>query len=345
MPKKLTETQKATLQKHEKPLQIASRMGRLDDAEKHLIAIQKSFLNDRTHFRVQSAKNWYAEGLLNIGEVLKAKRFLESIRECSNSNTRGYIEATALLGICYLRMKKYDKAKELIRFVVKNTRTIIKSSTSRLQYYERLESRIQDECILSQLIGSESPDFDVKEIHDEAVDLIQQNKSEDELLEYIGYALPDSVQSAVDDMTDFSRKQLSFTDRRRLASPPKATSKKELGKRAVAVVQRIGWKVLCDEESEIYKLWNTKVPEVFGMNYFAKAFKSVTEDWKIATIQVAIGLTAIAMKYGCQEFCSIFKPESLMISLNEKTAGRKASMRAKTTQTQKQYVRVSRNNF
>lgn len=343
MPKKLTKTQKEALQKHEKPLQLASRMGRLDDARTHMSAIQKAFLDDREHSRVQGAKNWYAECLLDAGKTLEAKRFFESIRECSNNNTRVYIEATTFLGICYLRAKEYDAAKELFRFVIKSARTI-KSTASRVQYYKRLESRIQDECILSQLIGGDVPDFDVKEIHDEAVKLIQQNTSEDELLEYVGNALPNSVQSTVDDITDFSRKQLSHADRRRLASPSKETSKKELGKRAVAVIKRIGWKIFCDEDSEIYKLWNTKAPEVFGVSYFAQGIKHAMEDWKIGSMQVAIGLTAIALKYTCQEFCSIFKPESLMISMNEKIENQKTHARTKQTQVQKQQVRVSINN-
>jgi len=316
MSRSLTQKQKDALQKHEPQLRQACKLGNVDMAMHEIQIIQRSFINNRAHFRVQKAKNWYYECLLNAGKTYDAKLGFESILICSNENTRIYLEAKTFLGICYLRLGEIAKSQQAIKFVVDNAKTI-KSDKRRIQFYRRLIERVEDECILSQLICTKKIKLNAQEMHDQAVRLIQLNKSEEELFEYIGNALPVSTGALCESMCDFSRKQLSVGDRHKLLPPIRQTNKKELGKRATTIIKRVGWKTFCDADSELYKLWNSHISTVFSCTYFAVALKKVLEDWKIGSVQVAVGILAIAFKYTCHEFCEVFKPESLMISAGE----------------------------
>ena len=186
----------------------------------------------------------------------------------------------------------------------------------RIQYEKRLIRRIEDECILSQLIGKKIGKLDSDEIHLKSIEAVQ--KSEDEILEMIGDAIPGPTQQVLRDVTDYSIKLLPAADQKLLEGPKAKIPKKEMGKKALVALRRIGWRTFCDESSEVFKLWNKRIPKVFNQGYFALAVTTTLKDWKIGIPALGVGLAATAMKYTCHEFCDTFKPEGLMIPKNEK---------------------------
>lgn len=315
MPIALSEKQKATLAKNEGILRDACRIADLDAAERTIKRIQSAFLHERSHFRVLRAKLWYYEAVLDSGNTSSALMGFEGIQARANKGTRIYLESSAFLGICHLRLKKVDEAKEYIRFVVSSVNDIT-SESKRQQFQQRLIARIEDECILSELIGTDVSPLNVEDIHQRSIELVQ--KSGDEVLEALADSLPSTTSALICTVTEYSIKLMLPSDQKRLPPPKPEIPKIQLGKKARAALKRIGWRTFCDQQSNVYKLWSKGVPKVFNEGYFSSSIVTTLAEWRIGIPQLAAGLVATAMKFGCEEFCSQFKPEGLMIPPSEK---------------------------
>lgn len=315
MSKNLTKEQQEVLAAFESKLHSACRIGNIEEAEKIIKQIQEAFIYDRDHYRLLSAKNWYFEALLDTGKTKEAQRGFRIIQKRANERTRVYLEAVAFLGICALRLKNIDEAKEHIKYVLFHVSNIT-SDKRRRQYEIRFIDRIENEYILSQLIGQNRGKLIAKEIHKQSVEMVK--KPEEEILASIGNCLSERVPLALNDITNYSIQLLPSKDQKLLTASSPVIPKRELGVKVLAAVKRISWRAFCEESSEIHKLWSNKLPEVFNEGYFTAAAMTVLAEWKIGIPQLAIGLVATTMKYSCQEFCESFKPKGLMISRKEK---------------------------
>ncbi len=315
MPKKLTESQKKVLKKLEPELRQACQSADLASAKKAISLIQEAFINDRDHFRILRAKNWYFEALLDAGNTEAAARGFDTIQLRARENTRIYLEAMTFLCICFLRLGRIDSAKQTFRVVIPKISNI-KSDAKRQQYEKRLTERIEDECILGQLIGQARGDFVFEDIHKQTIEMVQ--KPEHEILESIGNCVSIHTQTLLSDMTDYSIKLLPSSDQKLLCAVKEKIPNIELGQKVLAALKRIGWRTFCDESSEVHKLWKDGVPKVFNDGYFTKAIITTLVCWKIGIPGLAVGISATAIKYGCQEFCKEFKPKGLMIPQHDK---------------------------
>lgn len=316
MPPALTNKQRLALSDNEETLQDACKLGDLQAAERAIKAIQLAFLHDRSHFRLLKVKLWYYEAILDAGNTSAALLGFEGIHARANPGTRIYLECSAFLGICKLRLKNIEEAKNHIRFVITSINDI-SSDRKRQQFQRRLISRIEEECILSELIGTNEGPLNSSEIHKKSIELIQ--KSDDELLECLADSLPPTTQSLICTVTEFSIKLMPTSDQKHLPPPKPEIPKTQLGKKARAALKRIGWRTFCDKKSNIYSLWSKGIPKVFNEGYFSSSIVTTLTEWRIGIPQLAAGLVATAMKFGCEEFCSQFKPEGLMIPKNDKS--------------------------
>ena len=315
MPPALTPKQKVALSRNEDVLRDACRIGDLEAAEQAIKGIQSAFIADRSQFRVLKAKLWYYEAILDSGNTGSAWLGFEGVYARANQGTRIYLECSTFLGICCLRLRKVDEAKAYIRYVVTSINDI-KSEPRRRQFQQRLITRIEEECILSELIGTGSEPMDAEDIHQRSIDLVK--KSDDEVLEAIADSLPSGTSALIFTVTEYSIKLMIPSDQKCLPPPKPEIPKSQLGKKARAALKRIGWRTLCDEKSNLYKLWSKGIPKVFNEGYFSSSVVTTMAEWKIGIPQLAAGLVATAMRFGCEEFCSEFKPEGLMIPQNEK---------------------------
>lgn len=304
------------LRELEPKLKHAAKYGNFNEAENVIKKIQTLFISDRNHHRVLQAKNWFFQAALEDNRIDYAKRGYESIRIRAKQNTRTYLEATILLGICYLRKKEILLAKEYIREAIQKINNI-KSNDRRNQLQKRIISRIEFECILGQLQEKSTKQITAEEIHKQAVEILK-NKSDQEIFGLIGTSLPQESLQLTNEIKDYSVKLLPVGDQKLLAPPP-SLSVVEFGKKVVETVKRAGWRTVCDTNSEIYKLWNNQIPEVFNKGYFASAIYTTCVKFNIGFPVLAVGVTAILMKYSASEFCEQFKPIDLMISRNDKS--------------------------
>ena len=208
MSKKLPEYVKLKLQPLETELKICVKNGNTERAIEIVKEIQRLFNNigNRTHFRLLRAKLWAFEASIDDKLTYSATGF-EGIRKLANNSTRLYLEATSLLAICCLRQKKIEKAKKLIKEVILKINNI-QSERRRHQYQKRFIQRVEEECILAELIGSEESILNPKDIHDKAVLLIQQNSDED-IYKLIGNSIPNAAVFLLKDVRDYGSSEKS----------------------------------------------------------------------------------------------------------------------------------------
>jgi hypothetical protein len=313
---KLTEWQLTEIKPLEHELRKAVQQAEPEVAIELAEKIQNLFPYDRKHHRLLRAKLWAFEACLDANRITYAEAGFVGIRKFSEPNTRLYLEASALLAVCYLRQKKIAESKKLIHEAISKINNIA-SDRTRHQFQKRLIERIEEECILAELIGAGEEKLDVKEIESKAIFLIQRN-SDDEILKLIGNSVPVSSIKLLSDVRTYSIKQLPAPDRKLLPAPEKAEEPKHIGRITFAILRRVAWKTFCKPSSPIYKLWANRLPKVFNEGYFSAAVVTTLGDFRIGIPIIASGLAALVMKYSAEEFCELAKPKGLMIAPNEK---------------------------
>jgi hypothetical protein len=310
---KLSPLQKSLLPVLERKLQEHVKAGDSKEAIEVTGKIQSLFRSDRSHYRLLRAKIWCFEATIDANDLSYSEAGLLGICSRVPTSSRLHIEASTLLAVCFLRRKRISEAKKVIREVNINLKNIT-STTRRRQFQKRLVDRIEQECILSELMGDEAI-FDEQAIHSKAIELVQS--PEDELYEFLARALPPASLARITEIRDYSILQLPEPDRMALPAPRNKQPPSELGKKAFSVIGRIAWRAICRPDSKIYELWSKKVPEVYEKTYFATAIIAALKEWHIGAALFASGIVALAMRHSAYDFCEWTKPSGVMIDRKE----------------------------
>ena len=313
--KKLSAEELAVLRPLEKELITAVRTGAVERAIELATQIQGLFVDDRRHHRLLRAKLWAFEACLDANRLQYAQSGFLGVRKLAGPSTRLYLEASSLLAICYLRNKEVNEAKEIVREVVERINNI-KSDRTRRQFQKRLIERIEEECIFTDLMNTQSGSLDPKEIEEKAILLVQHN-SDNDIYRLIGNSVPSSGIALLRDVRAYSIEQIPLPDRKLLPPPEKAEEPRKIGKTTFAVLRRATWRTLCSEDSPVYKLWSRRVPKVFNQGYFTAAIVTALGDHGIGIPLIASGIVALTMKYSAEEFCEISKPKGIMMYRKE----------------------------
>ena len=308
---KLTELQKTKLRPLEAELQRCVQSGESEKAVEIVGQIQNIFGSERRHHRLLRDKLWAYESALDANSLVYAESGFTGVRSLSGKGTRLYLEATILLSICALRQKKLTEAKRLIRQVVENLNNIT-SDRKRRQFQRRFIERVEEECILSELIGRTDGPLDPKDIEEKAIMLIKHSH-QDQILALIGQSLPPASVLTLSEVRNYSILMLPPADRKFLPAPENALESQKIGKRTFDLIHRIGWKTFCAPDSTIFQLWSKKTPEVFSKGYFTSATIAALNQWRIGIPMIAAGMAAIIMKYSAEQFCEITRPKGLMV--------------------------------
>jgi hypothetical protein len=313
---KLHEYQLNALRPLEAELRKAVALADTETALEIAKKIQDLFPDDRSHHRLLQAKLWAFEACVDANRLAYAESGLIGIRKLSAPSTRLYLEASALLAVSLLRQKKIPESKKIIREVVANISNIV-SDRRRHQFQRRFISRIEEECILAELIGAGEGILDASEVEAKAILLVQCN-SDDEILKIIGNSVPVAGLLLLSDVRKYSIQLLPPPDQKLLPPPEKAEQPKNIGRTTFALLRRIAWKTFCTPSSPVYKLWSERIPKVFNDGYFSAAVVTALGEFRIGIPMIASGLAALAMKYSAEEFCELAKPKGLMISRDDK---------------------------
>ena len=312
----LSPLQRDQLAKLQPALRDCLQSADLPEAEKITKKIVSLLTPSGHKTKILQCKNWLFECALEAGEIQYAISGFTGIRKLVSDKTRTHVEATALLGICFIRAGKIEEAKIYLKEAYAAVNKI--SSTARRQQFQRrFLERVEHECILAGLGNDAVEKLDLDEVHGIAVSLIQ-NKSTDEISEIIGKALPGESLLFLKTVRSYVVLQIPDADRKLLMPPKEAEKPVVIGKKASVAFKRVAWRSLCSPQSEVYKLWTSSLTAVCNGKLITAAVVTSFSGLKIGDITLAAAISALAMKFSAEVFCERFAPESVMIHISDK---------------------------
>lgn len=271
-----------------------------------------SVTNNNT--KIAQYKNWFFELALDVHEYDLAEKGFIGTMNLVNKNTRIYLEATALLAICYLRTKKYDLAKPFIEDVLKNDK-VIKSEKSRRLFNKNIIQRFDEEVALYSLKEenrTETLDYD--EIEKEAIFMIQ-SKNEEEIFENMGKVTPDYTKHLMFEIDNFSKNQLPSAERKLLGSSENLIKDNHAGKMVFSSFKRVIYKTICDSKSTVYNVWHENgMPALLDKKFLVTAIIGSLAEINICIKGLIVSSVALIIKFGLEIYCRKYEPVGVMDS-------------------------------
>lgn len=314
MSSKLTAKQLGVLKIEERKLRRFCQLGEIQLAEESLRKIQAAFIDCRSHKRILTAKLHFAEALIDSREWSNAKSFASSVAKRATIGSRVYINAVSLLAVCELRQGDVFLAQKHVIYVTENAHKI-KSERKRQQFLERLQSRIKEECIISQLIKDKLPAPSPVLIKSRVETLVKL--TDDEILISLSNGVRGEAFKIALDIQHLMYEKVETSDRLRLPAPKPDPSEIEKGGEIMDALRRIAWKTCCDQEKSFFNMWSGGLAVIFGGAAYFKFLSSAFAEWGIGGSEIISAFAATIVKEGCGEFCNQLKPASLMISPHE----------------------------
>ncbi|MEH6467123.1 MAG: hypothetical protein V7722_05790 [Porticoccus sp.] len=307
-PPVLTNEQKQQLKLLEPSLQLASARRDFEECKRLTTKIQNLLRPTGHETRLMQSKNWLYETAMEVGKVEYAIRGFVGVRQKASNVTRLYLEATALLAICYIRKSDLDKARPYMVEALRCEKNI-KSDRKRSEFKVGLAKRFDEEALLSSIASTVTEDLDVGKIQEDAAKLIQ-TKHEDEML---GSNVPEGALDFIERVNTESKNLLTYEEKLRLPSPATFQQKKKLGKGILAAFQTVIWQSLCDKDSDVYKMWFTNgLQAVLDKKFLTTAIVGSLAGLKIGAYAIAVYLTSLLIKIGIETFCNVYQPNNLM---------------------------------
>ena len=289
----------------------AARVGDLDTAKELVAKLQSILRPTGHHMRLFQSKNWLFEAAMEAGDIKLAIRGFEGIRISVKPKTRLYLEATALLAICYLRQGNIESAKPYMAEVLAND-DVIKSDFQRRDFKRSLIDRFDEEAVLASLNNCGTEQLDPSDIEVLAGQLVQTESKEDMFLS-MGEMTPEHCVDALLRIDEFALKQLPQGDFKFLPGPKECTERRQVGRIVFASFKRTLWRSLCDPESDIYKAWfHHGMGVVLDKKYIGGAVVATFSGLGIGLKALAVSATALLIKFGLEVFCEVYKPKALM---------------------------------
>jgi hypothetical protein len=313
---KLTATQRSRLRELEPSLRTAVARGDYESAKRLTAEIQAVLRPTGHETRLMQAKTWLFEAAMEAGKLEIAMAGFRGVRQKMAPSTRTYLEATALLAICYLRTNAVAQAEPLIAQVLTSDASIA-SERRRRQFRFRVIQRFEEEAALAALSGPTFQPLDVDLVQSEA-GILLQTKNEDEIYAAIGSEVSPEVIKILLRIHEFAGKQLTATDVKLLTPARTLTEKSALGRTISIATRRVLWRSICDPKSEVYKAWCTNgMMSILDSKLLTAYVVAALSGMRIGALMLAASLVAIVLRTGLDVFCEVAKPAGMMIGPNE----------------------------
>jgi len=259
------------------------------------------------------AKNWYWEATLEAGKLKTAELGFIGVRKKVGTGTRIYLEATALLAICYIRQRELEKAKPHIAETLQRVRSI-QSLQQRDRFRRRVVHRFEEESVIVGLHGMGSDILDVNEI-DAKVGPVVERTDEREIFRSLGNVVPAETLDILQEVRNYSRALLTQDERRALPSPQTLARAIDHGETVFSALRRAVWRGLCDRESEIYQDWLQRgLKALLGDKKLTAAVTAALAGMKIGYMWIAVYVTALVLRLGIEVYCDRYEPKPIMYS-------------------------------
>ncbi len=262
------------------------------------------------------AKNWLFQAALFAGKMETAASGFIGVRNKTSRGTRVHLEATALLAVTRLRQGNLDSAKPLMRETLENLEWI-SSGSRRRQFRQRIIQIFDEETALSALQGHGYDILDAQKIQEAAALMVQH--PEDELFRDLGDAIPEEVIFKIFEVDAYARKLIPKNEIRFLPDPNILQKKKEVGRTVFSAIKTTLYRSLCDPKSEVYKAWcSNGLQLVLSKTYISLAVGQALSGLGVGIKAIAVSVVALVMRFGLDVYCERFKPDSVMIALDER---------------------------
>ena len=322
---KLSDEQKKRLQQLEEELTSAIISHNAVKATNIVNAAHNLLKPLGQNYRLAIIKCQYCEFLVNERREQDAIRPLDGIRRTLSKNTRGYLEATSLLAICYLRIGQIDTAKQLMKEVLSND-SIIKSDFQRREFQRTVIQRFDEETVIANLQEDWCAEkIDAQKLLDDSGKLLYESGgNEDDLYELIGEQTPYKVKQMLYEIEVYSQKQLPHKDTLMLPSPDRFQKNRETGKVVGMAIKKSLHKCLCDPESETHKMFVKFGFESLLNKYSLPAvIAACFYDLRIAALSIAVPITSLIIKIGLDTFCELYPVDSIMEQRKKRSCKKK----------------------
>lgn len=206
-----------------------------------------------------------------------------------------------------ISLKDYKAAWELIKEVL-DSELLNSSGMEMDEWRRRLISKVELELILFSLKNDNKHFYNRIDIEKE-VDRIIDGKSELEICEEIGLAVPNATRELLSLLNKQSSNQL--TSKTLLVLPEQEAKEKnsKVGKTVFDSIKKVLYNSLCSPESEIYKTWFNNGMKVFlSKECIGAAVISCLVKLEIGIQLLAAPLIALIMKFGIEVFCEKCRP-------------------------------------
>lgn len=312
MLKKLNKVQKERVKRLEPALKLAAKRGDLATAKSIIIDLQSIYLPNGHDAKLMMAKNRLFEASMEAGDLNFSEAGLIGVRKKMSNRTRVYLEASALLAICYLRKNQINEAEPIIREVLSNDH-VIQSQVRREEFRKLIIERFDQEGTLFALRSEHIEKLDPEEIQNEAGKRLALSTTNDELFEQIGNEVPEYTLNLLLRIDSFSKNLLPSAERLKLPPPQQVIEPKQVGKTLFSSVKRVLFKSLCDKNSDIYQAWYKQgMGTILNKYSIGLAVSEAFLNLGIGIKALAIPIIALIMKFGIEVYCEQYAPTDIM---------------------------------
>ncbi|HLP37734.1 hypothetical protein [Lacibacter sp.] len=281
-----------------------------EDAKAVLRDLQVVLRDLSKHTKLAELKNQFFELALEEGFYDFAIDGFLSNRKLVKTNTRLYLEATALLAISYLRKNHIAKAKPHIREVLQS-QNVIKTESTRNKFNKEIIERFDEECVLASLRSDTKQQYNLDSFHSQALQS-SNTLTEGEIYAAIGKVLPKLTKDLLYEIDEFSKKQLSYKEQKLLPPPEDVIKDEEAGRTMFKSFKRVVYKSLCDPTSEVYKGWYTNaVGLTTDKKYISGAIAAALAGYGIGFSMLGVSAAALILRFGLDIYCERYKPATV----------------------------------
>ena len=273
------------------------------------------------HHRFLRAKLWCCEAALMANDTETAMQGAEGVQAQCKSGSKLHLEAKAILALCQLRKKQTELAQQTIREVIRQFNTI-KSEASRRLFQARFLERIEQETLLSELIGTGPGELKSEEVFQDAESMVK-TKTEGEILAIIGTKIPKTSVLRIEKFRAFTLLQFTAADRAAHEQSAAEETRPAVEKGVASFFKRVAWRTFCRPDSEIFKLWSEGLPKIADRRVMTTAAITALGEFRISVPILAAGLAAALIKSTAEAFCERADPEIFMTTRKEVSMSRR----------------------
>jgi len=236
---------------------------------------------------------------------------LNSNRLVVGTRTRTHLEATALLAIAHLRKGEIESAKPFIKDVLQNTH-VIKSPGTRARFNKEIIKRFDEEITLFALKQESKTEINQDALTEKVQKLLKTHTNQ-QLYKLIGQETSTNLKVLLIEVDRYSKNQLPPHEQMLLPSSDIFIEDEPSGITIFESTKRVIYKSLCDQNSEVYKMWFTNgISNLASKKFIIGAVSAAFLGFGIGTMALIAYAATLVIRFGLDIYCEKYNPASLM---------------------------------